>query len=243
MTIGLRNPQTGEEISTTLPASYWRINNICETLKLENTVKTQVEITEVDDHGLRELLENKVVKLDEINFFAKKLKKLQTSHYHEFMVVAKKNPKNSLKDLINLTQELSSNSNKTDYYNGKQFPFDDYEQSDLYVKVVGEYYDEFIYLPSTEIEIAKATQRLGEEIVNLEVYHYFGVENFFPIIVLDSNKLEQIQEFYQRYRWLDNLQKRVLANKVISLNLRSLEEVYDICYQTENMNGEMKLCD
>lgn len=146
-----------------------------------------------------------------------------------------------------------------DFYDGKHFPFQKVNYTDICVKIVGEKYDEFIHLPATIPEINKALSRMGDDIIQqYEVHHYYGRGSNEPIVTLDELNCNELFDFSEKYLKLRSYQDgENLGNIAQILNFQSFDQLnivmdeikkIDACTYTKNYtefgkNYVMEQCD
>ncbi len=125
-----------------LPCEERVLQNFCYQMDIANTAQTKVEVIELYiDEKLSEILLNKNVKLDELNFFFKLYEGMSDREKQIFYAVADaKNPE-TMKELINLTANTNCYHLVDNFSNLKELGRNLYlnEQGGVYESVLREF--------------------------------------------------------------------------------------------------------
>ncbi len=125
-----------------LPCEERVLQNFCNKMDIPNTAKTEIEVIEVyNDEKLSEILSNKSVKLDELNFFFKFHEGMSDRERQIFYAVADAKKPETMKELINLTANTNCYHLVDDFSNLKELGRNLYinEQGGVYESVLREF--------------------------------------------------------------------------------------------------------
>lgn len=87
-----------------LPCTEKELQIFCDSLEVRNTAKTEVRIDTVyNDAKMEALLSDKMVNLDELNYFMKRLDSFDEGEWNTFYAAAAGQKLSTLQDMINLT--------------------------------------------------------------------------------------------------------------------------------------------
>ena len=104
MNIIVKNIETKQEIMISFPCKEKNLQQHCNALGVENTSATMVSVQQVYySETANELLENKEFRLDELNYFTKRLESFDKNELATFYATASALKYVDMKDLINLT--------------------------------------------------------------------------------------------------------------------------------------------
>lgn len=164
------------EVDIEFPCTEQVMQKKLEFLYLPGNLSECLLVKEIREPEWLKLLEGQDINVDQLNYLAKRLDVMGESELKQYEVAMNYRKILSIKDLINLTFNLSKYTlgvvgeqgtlfendevEYTEVYNGKTFPQFAYGDCLAIVEMAFVDFKEYIYLPCDEMEIYKAQMRV-----------------------------------------------------------------------------------